>query len=183
LLLVFLIAGLATPVSAGLIWLDFDSGSSPATPDHADTASERADTEAGLSTLFAPFGHTITSIDPAPTLATKVLFNDGGVGTSTAVDFRNLITTIDLAATDARLALDLFGKPRTSANIVQTSINLAAHEVLHVLGARHHDGNNPIGAGSGGAGTSSTFRSLTTVLGIDGDRILEPDLYISPRWA
>ena len=136
-----------------------------------------------LAAFFAPFGHTFTSFDPFPMVTTKVLFNDGGFGTSTAVDFRNLITTIDLAATDAGFALDFFGLARTSEDIVQVSINMAAHELEHVLGARHHDAYNPVGSGTGGGGTSSTFQSLTTVLGIDADRIIAPELYISPHTA
>jgi len=179
-----------------LVYLDFDSEADGT--DHVYTASEKIDIEAALSALYFPLGVSFTTVDPAPTMITAVLFNDDAIGTSTGVDFRDFISTIDVAKVNASKGLDFMSEPLTIANLVQASINLAAHELIHIFGARHHDSYNPVGSGisggkskfnpvypgpSGASFTTSDHISLTTVLAFSATTLLDDSLFIGPRTA
>jgi hypothetical protein len=185
------------------VFLDYDAftdtGADPA--DYIYSAGERTVIVDVLNDKFAMFPVTFTNTAPGAGLYSTLFYN-AGLG-SGDIDFQNKKMS-DTATVHAPKLLDIAGitlGTATPSEVVMGSINLGAHETLHILGTRHHDAFLPIGAGvSPGTGggdwkpaytgpegafmTSMEFNSLTTSLGTFGPAtILDPDLLIGPRSA
>jgi len=200
---------LARPVSAEqLVVLDFDTFTDGVSDDGKDydySPPERAAIVGLLNDKFA--GYPVTFTDVAPPLDmppfglySKVYFN---VGLSDAgdVDFQNT-KKIDDASIHIPKLLEIAGlmAPFAPPDVVIASVNIAAHETLHLLGTRHHDSYLPLGGGVPapfvGAGYSPAFpgpaaamlsgkefNSLTGSLGFSAAKLLDPGMFIGPRSA
>lgn len=182
------------------VFLDFDSET--AGGDWIYSGPERAAIHAALEMKFAPFGTTFSVTPPVGVDYSTIFFNgDGGPGTSTGVDWRNVAFIDDayVNATDGLTVAGLTG-PFAGDDVIKASINLAGHELLHLLGTRHHDAFGPVGAGVSVPGNATKFdpfytgpasagftgldlNSLTTVLGFSADKLLSTDSYIGQRSA
>ena len=114
------------------------------------------------------------------------------------------LLNLDTASLHAPKLLDVAGIPlgtATPGEVVAASVNIGAHETLHLLGTRHHDAFFPIGTGvsfgeggadwepafpgpEGAALTSMEFNGLTTSFGpLSASALLSTDLFIGPRSA
>ncbi len=185
------------------VLLDYDSFTDTAEDpaDHVYAAGERIAILDTLNDKFAAFPVTFTNTKPTSGLFSTLFYN-AGLG-SGAIDFQNKKMS-DTATVHVPKLLDIAGitlGTATSSEVVAGSINLGAHETLHILGTRHHDAFLPFGTGvspgTGGADwlpafpgpeaaflTSQEFNSLTTSLGIFSPAsILDPDLFVGPRSA
>ncbi len=185
------------------VFLDYDAftdtGADP--DDHIYTAGERTAIVDTLNDKFASFPVTFTNTAPGAGLYSTLYYN-AGLG-SGDIDFQNKKMS-DTATVHAPKLLDVAGIPlgtATPSEVVMGSINLGAHETLHILGTRHHDAFLPVGfgvsPGDGGADwdpvytgpegaflTGMEFNSLTTSLGpLVASSVLSPDLFIGPRSA
>ena len=105
-----------------------------------------------LNDKFAAYPVTFTDVappldEPPFGLYSKVYFN---VGLSDAgdVDFQNT-KKIDDASIHIPKLLEIAGlmAPFAPPDVVIASVNIAAHEMLHLLGTRHHDSYLPLGGG------------------------------------
>jgi len=187
----------ATALALQTVYLDFDSETGAG--EWTYSGPERGAVHGALESLFAPLGVTVTTSVPGSVDYSTLFFNADAIGTSTGVDWRN-VAFIDDAYVNAGLGLDFVGAPLSGENIVKASVNLGAHEVLHLLGARHHDAFTPIGTGVSSPGNKTKFdpvfpgpdgaalsglelNSLTTVLGFSADKLLSMDSFIGPRAA
>jgi len=185
------------------VLLDYDTytdvGGDPA--DYLYSPPERSAIVDTLNDKFAAYPVTFTNTAPSSGPYSTVFFNKGlSFG---EIDFQNKKMS-DIAELHAPKLLEVAGIPlgtATPSEVVQTSINIGAHETLHILGTRHHDAFLPIGAGvSPGTGgtdwdpaytgpedaflTGMEFNSLSTsVGGFSAATILDPDLFIGPRSA
>ena len=185
------------------VFLDYDAFTDTIddSADHVYTASERTAILDTLNDKFADYPVTFTNTAPVSGLFSTLFYN---VGLSRgAIDFQNKKMS-DTAEVHAPKLLDIAGIPlgtATSSEVVQASINIGAHETLHILGTRHHDAFLPVGSGvtpgTGGGDwtpeytgpedaflTSKEFNSLTMSLGNFSEAtILDPDLFVGPRSA
>ncbi len=201
-----LVAGsvMCSPVLAGFpqtVFLDYDSftdtGADP--DDFVYPAGERTAIVDTLNDKFAPFPVTFTNTEPTSGSYSTVFFN-AGLG-SGDIDFQNKKMS-DTATVHAPKLLDIAGialGTATPSEVVLASVNIGAHETLHILGTRHHDAFLPVGfgvsPGTGGADwlpvytgpegaflTGMEFNGLTTSLGTFGaGSLLSPDLFVGPR--
>lgn len=185
------------------IFLDYDTftdtGADP--DDHVYSAGERTIIADTLNDKFAEYPVTFTNTAPTSGLFSTVFFN-AGLG-SGDIDFQNKKMS-DTATLHAPKLLEIAGVPigtATSTEVVAASINIGAHESLHILGTRHHDAFLPIGTGvSPGTGgsdwvpdfpgpegaflTGKEFNSLTASLGLFSySSLTDPDMFIGPRSA
>jgi hypothetical protein len=110
-----------------------------------------------LSMMYAPFPDIMFALDEPAVPFSRVSFNTTAIGTSTGIDFRN-VAAIDTASVNALLAFDFLGETMPSPeDVVKASINLAAHEIGHLEGLRHHDAFTPIGSGVPGSAVAAEF--------------------------
>lgn len=145
LLLTVVTAAPSAEAATQKIFLDFDSGTAGA--DHVYTPSERAEILANLEEDYAPFDFSFHLVPPAAPFSI-VTFNTGTLGgTSSEIDFRNL-------SLSASATVEVNAKPfpsgipgGTSAEVVELSSTIAAHEIGHLVGLRHGDSFGPIGSG------------------------------------
>ena len=186
------------------VLLDFDTFTGDDPNDHTYTLGERMAVVDGLNDKFADYSNvSFTLTDPGglPTLST--IFYNTGLGGVGDIDFQNK-SKFDTATVHAPKILDVAGIPigtATPTEIVLASINIGAHEFLHLMGTRHHDAFLPIGGGvSPGTGgsdwdpnftgpetaflTGMELNSLTLSLGgISAASVTDPDLVVGPRSA
>ncbi|MEO1498078.1 MAG: hypothetical protein AAFV43_13105 [Planctomycetota bacterium] len=162
-----------------IVTLDFDTFTTPdiEPEDHVYTPDDRAEILGLLNDIFrtdpmdpagGAFGVTFEVFDPADppvSFSTSIVkFNAGAFGAAEGIDFRNQDDDDDVTV-NANGVLGLFvgsarspelgggvwtaeelGSPEA---IVFASAQIAAHELGHALGLRHHDGFGPIGSGIG----------------------------------
>jgi hypothetical protein len=201
-----LLAGLllSTPASAQQLFvLDFDTFTdtvSDEAKDHLYSPVQRGAIVDMLNDKFASYPVSFSATAPAMGDYSTIFFN---VGLSEAdnIDFRNLDRSDDARIHIPKL-LEVSGltPPFTPADLEIASINIAAHEALHLLGTRHHDSYLPIGGGPPTAAigldytpayigpamatlTAKEFNSLTTSIGFSAEKLLDRDLFIGPRSA
>lgn len=191
----------ASASAAQVVFLDFDSKTSPDDGDYVYTSADRDAIKAGLEAIYHPaFGVTFTLTDPGGSFST-IFFNYGSGpygGTSDHVDFLNTEKTDDayVLAPDLLASLSV---PVTTPNIVRASTNLAAHELGHILGLRHYDSFGPPEMGMpagiapdftpaypGPTSASSTTKhvmALSSTIGLSAGNLLDPDLHFGFREA
>lgn len=190
------------PPSPQVIVLDFDLLNTGEETDHDYTTAERDQIVMEMNHHLGPLGVVVSPTPPPSGPYSTVFFNAEAAGTSDGVDFRNEDKT-DTASVNAKMMLAIVGfeePDMTSERIVRVSINVGIHEALHLFGARHQDSYAPPGTGLPFAGladdydpeypgpiyaplTDQTFESLTLVLGLSADKLLQDDMFISPRTA
>jgi hypothetical protein len=185
-----------------LVFLDFDTFTPTSGPGgHIYSMADRDAVKAGLEAIYSPgLGVTFTTTPTASTHST-VYFNFGMGpygGTSDHVDFLNTDTSDDAYV----LAKPLLGSmmiPDTVPNIIRASINLAAHELGHILGLRHYDSFGPPHGGmtAGIAGdflppypgptmattTTDHVMSLSTSIGLSPGNLMDPEIRFGFREA
>ncbi|WP_425395751.1 hypothetical protein [Aeoliella sp.] len=191
-------------VAFQLVVLDFDTftdGTSDDGKDHVYTPAERDAIVTILNEKFAPYPVAFTDVEPTTGLFSKVYFNSGLAGAGD-VDFQNKKKIDDASIHIPKLleTATLTAPFDSTTEIIPASVNIAAHETLHLLGTRHHDSYLPIGTGVPstfvGSGyvpvfpgpaaamlSSKEFNSLTTSIGFSAAKLLDPDLFIGPRSA
>ncbi len=197
-----LFAWAAPPIQAAqLVVLDFDSftdGVSDDGKDYVYSPAERTAIVALLNEKFAAYPVSFTDLDPGIGLFSKVYFNVG-LADAGDIDFQNT-KKIDDASIHIPKLLEIAGlsAPYSPADVTIASVNIAAHETLHLLGARHHDSFLPLGGGVPSSGIGAGFEpdfpgpamatltgkelmSLTTSIGFSAGKLLAPDLFIGPR--
>lgn len=191
-----------SPAQAEPYYLDFfpDAPHIDLIDVHPYSAAEMDMVLDGMTAMFAPFPDIAFTLTEPNLPHSPVRFNTTAIGTSTGVDFRN-IASIDVASVNALkgLAFAGVGGP-TPTEIVKASINLAAHEVGHLEGLRHHDAFTPIGGGMSSGSlaadylpvypgpisatlTGTDVQSLTTSFGGFSAAALTGDLLIGQRSA
>jgi hypothetical protein len=162
-----------------VVLLDFDSFT--LLSDHVYSQVERDAIQQRLETIYTDFSTSSafgnTGIVFTQSLATAqalskstggqfatIYFNrlpEGGLADE--VDFRNL----DLGGTASVDVNPILGQPgqppATTANYIQLSANLAAHELGHLLGLRHADSFGPIGSGAYEVFNQSTKQQISGV--------------------
>ncbi len=141
------------------VYLDFDTGT--AGFDHVYTESQRDTITALVAADYAPWDFTFshTAVPTAP--FALLTFNSGPAGgLASDIDFRNL----DLggsATIDVNPLLGGLGPPQTVPNVIGLSATIAAHELGHLVGARHADSLGPIGGGLAPTGPAAGLYSPT----------------------
>ncbi len=190
-------------VAQQLVVLDFDSFTDGVSDDGKDyfySPGERTAIVDLLNTKFAPFPVTFTATEPAMGLFSKVYLNVG-LADAGDVDFQNT-KKIDDASIHIPKLMEIAGlsAPFSPFDVGIATVNIAAHETLHLLGTRHHDSFLPIGGGVPtpfiGSGfdpdfpgpaaatlTGKEFNSLSASIGFSAAKLLDPDLFIGPRSA
>jgi hypothetical protein len=183
------------------IFLDFDTFTDAVSDDGQDyfySPAERASITGLLNSKFGPFLVTFTDVEPVSGLFSTVYFNVG-LGDSGDIDFQNT-KKIDDASIHIPKLLEIatLSAPFASTDVVKASVNIAAHESLHLMGTRHHDSFTPVGfgvpSGSIGGGfdpdypgpaaailTGKEFNSLTTSIGFSAAKLLDPGMFVGPR--
>jgi hypothetical protein len=201
-LLLWLLLAAAAPAEQ-LVFLDFDTFTDDVSDDGKDhdySLPERVDITALLNEKFAAYPVTFTSASPSTGLFSTLYFN---VGLSDAgdIDFQNT-DKFDSATIHIPKLLEIAGlaAPFSVPDVTIASVNIAAHETLHLLGTRHHDSYLPIGGGVPapfvGSGytpafpgpatadlSAKEFNSLTGSIGFSAGKLLDPELFIGPRSA
>ncbi|MAT71234.1 MAG: hypothetical protein CMJ58_17120 [Planctomycetaceae bacterium] len=210
---------LAAPCAATqTVWVDFDTFTTPELPGEEDDYEySPAEREAVLGILHGtfftapedpfggPFGIDFLDTAPPPFTSTLVKVN-AGLGHADKIDFRNLDDDDDVTIHPVRLLKSFAGLPRapefgggvwtegdllTSENIVIATANLAAHELGHSFGLRHHDSFSPIGEGIGVAGSkyaptylgpSGSTNAEFHVMGLNSAVALTPENLLTPSW-
>lgn len=144
-------------------------------------------------------------LSPPPPFTTSIIkFNNGFIGgAAEKLDFRNLDDADDVDVNAFGLLRTYDGSPKAGGGtwtlpelsspeaVVFASANLAAHELGHAMGLRHHDSFGPIGSGIGVAGdkysptyigpTFGTFSSFHT-MGLASTVALNADTLTTPSW-
>lgn len=183
-----------------LYHLDF----SPPAPDPVDfytySPDEQLAVRDGLAAMYAAFPHMTFMLEEPTEPYSPVRFNTTAIGTSTGIDFRN-VADIDVASVNALKGLSFVGVASPSPDeVIKASINLAAHEIGHLEGLRHHDAYTPIGAGMPFTGITEDYtpvfpgppdatltytdvQSLTTAIGGFSYGALTGDLKVGQRSA
>jgi len=147
----------ASPTQAeSIYYLDFAPASTGTV--YSYSAGEKMAVLDGIAEMYAPFPHMSFTLDEPAEPHSVVYFNSTAIGTSTGIDFRN-VADIDTASVNALDGID-FASPGyvpSSEEVVKASINLAAHELGHLEGLRHHDSFTPIGAGVPSSAVAAGF--------------------------
>lgn len=210
-----------------LVTLDFDTFTTPESEpgDYVYSPEEREAVFGILSEIFrsdpmdpmgGPFGIKFDILDPldppTPFTTSVVKFNSGVFGSSEGIDFRNQDDDddVDVNATGVLgLFIDTPRSPELGGGIwtaeelgspeaiVVGSAQIAAHELGHALGLRHHDGFGPIGSGIGVAAskyspaypgpsfiglTPQHIMGLNSAVSLSADHLLTPS-HLSERSA
>jgi len=210
---------MCTPVFAlQTVTLNFDSVSlTDPTDEHVYTPAERAAIKDRLEMIYlsdpldpsgGPFGIKFEIFDPLfpppPFTTSFINFNNGFMGgAAEKVDFRNTDHTddVDINALGllkvydgtAKAAGGTWSLPELTSSeaVVMGSANLAAHELGHAMGLRHHDSFGPIGSGIAVAGskytpvyTGPTFTTNSSfhVMGLASTVALNADNLLTPSW-
>ncbi|TWU29884.1 PEP-CTERM sorting domain-containing protein [Bythopirellula polymerisocia] len=205
------------------VWVDFDTFTTPEIPGEEDdyeySPAERGMVLGILHEIFrtspadplgGAFGIDFLDTAPPPFTSTLVKVN-AGLGHAEKIDFRNLDDDDDVTIHPVKLLKSFVGLPRapefgggawtevellTSPNIAMATANLAAHELGHSFGLRHHDSFTPIGSGIGvsgdkyvptylgGTGTAASFHimGLNSAVALSAENLITPS-WISPRSA
>jgi Ca2+-binding RTX toxin-like protein len=134
-----------------MVFLDFDSATNFVF-DHFYTQTERDAIQARLEEIYGEFTVQFTQTRPMLGLFSTIFLNQpppGGLADE--IDFRNL--NLGLTATvDVNSLLGGVGNPpATSANFIELTAKIVAHELGHLMGLRHGDAYGPIGSGIGTA--------------------------------
>ncbi|TWT86291.1 hypothetical protein Mal64_38310 [Pseudobythopirellula maris] len=202
-----------------LVTLDFDTFTTPETEpdDYEYSPEERVAIKGILEGIYrsdpgdpmgGPFQVKFDILDPAappaPFTTSVIKFNAGAFGSAEGIDFRNLDDADD-AMVNAVATLGLFvgtekapefgggvwsaeelGSPEA---MVVASAQIAAHELGHALGLRHHDAFGPIGAGIGVSlskytpaypGPSGMTLTSQHVMGLNSAVALNANTLLSP---
>ncbi|MFM9962945.1 MAG: Calx-beta domain-containing protein [Planctomycetaceae bacterium] len=129
-----------------LVFLDFDSATGP--NDHVYTPAERDAIVGRLGEFYAAFPVEFTLTQPVSRAFNMVTINQpppGGLASE--VDFRNLNYNANASVDINGFLGGLLQPPATSANFVELTAKVIAHENGHLLGLRHNDAFGPIGSG------------------------------------
>ena len=142
-----------------VVFLDFDSRTDFLFGDRFYTPSERDAIQTRLEDIYGEFTVQFTQVRPAFGLFSTIFMNQpppGGLADE--VDFRNLNLGLN-ATVDINNLLGGFGgsPPATSANFVELTAKVVAHELGHLMGLRHGDAYGPIGSGIGVAPGSVAY--------------------------
>ena len=124
---------------AQMVFLDFDSG------DDGDvdyTRSIRDAIQAEMENIYQGFNVVFSQTNPGGLFST-IVFNSGGAGGGIAedIDFRNVNPSDNAVLNASGIGLT------SDEDITAVSSLIAAHELGHLLGLRHHDMFGPIGNG------------------------------------
>jgi hypothetical protein len=119
------------------VWVDFSQAANG-----VFNSSERAAIVAGLEDVYTGFDISFSQSVPSGNF-TRLSYDSQGLGgiAITGIDFRNT------AANDVGLIGTNGLQSEPSANQINYSINVGAHELGHTFGLRHHDSFGPIGNG------------------------------------
>ena len=159
-------AGAAWNGRTQVVYLDFDTETNTASDTKAErvyTSSDREAVRAAVQAAYTGFPVSVVTTRPAAGEFVTVFFNltrDDGEpgGDSSEIDFGNR-SLGGTARVQVNGLLGLAGTPAdTTANWVNASAWIAAHEVGHLMGLRHADAFGPPGYGvhapPGGQGKS-----------------------------
>ncbi len=183
---------------------------------HVYTPAERAAIKDQLEFIYlsdpadpsgGPFGIKFEIFDPLsppiPFTTSIVKFNNGFMGgAAEKLDFRNTDDNddVDINALGLLKAFDGTAKAgggtwtlpelTSSESIAKASVNLAAHEIGHSLGLRHHDSFGPIGSGIAVSGSSyfptytgpSATNASVHVMGLASTVALNADTLLTQSW-
>jgi hypothetical protein len=167
------------------VLLDFDSETEAGEYDYS--SAERESIRSQLESIYrgpdleAPWFdfRFVMELPPGVAQYTTVFFNqapDGEAagGFSDEIDFRNLNRSSSVVL-DVNGLLGGPGQPlATSENFVSLSTTIAAHEVGHTAGARHHHSLGPIGLGThippGRSAYAPDYRGLAGAVSIGFSR-------------
>ncbi len=212
------LALMSTPVLAlQTVSLSFDTISLADPLDaHVYTPAERAAIKEQLEMIYlsdpldpfgGPFGIKFEIFDPlfppVPFTTSLVKFNNGFMGgAAEKLDFRNTDDNDDVDINALGLLKAFEGTAKagggtwtlpeltSSEAVAMASANLAAHEMGHALGLRHHDSFGPIGSGIAVSGSSyfptytgpSATNASFHVMGLASTVALNADTLLTPSW-
>ena len=128
-----------------IVFVDFDTGT--AGNDYVYTPADRTTALNRLAQIHNGLPIQFVGTLPASGPFTRVTLNTGMAGgAADEIDFRNLNPN-NSATVDINGILGGGNPPATSANIVELTALVTAHENGHMLGLRHGDSFGPIGTG------------------------------------
>ena len=130
-----------------LVFLDFDSGTDFVT-DRFYTQTERDAIQTRLEEIYGDFTVRFTQTRPVFGAFSTIFINQPpSGGQANEIDFRNQNLGLT-ASVDVNGRLGGVGQPpATSANVIELTAKIAAHELGHLMGLRHGDAYGPIGSG------------------------------------
>ncbi len=149
-----------------VVLLDFDSAFNASRGDYDYSVAERNAIQARLEASYAAFSWMFTQVESSADALTelsgrayvRLAFSEGrggGVsGDAGEVDFRNIsrsvVSEVNINPLKSTVA-DVLGDNHTpqefSDAVVALTATIAAHELAHTAGVRHHDAFGPIGSG------------------------------------
>ena len=133
-----------------VVFLDFDSGTNFFF-EHFYTQTERDAIQTRLEEIYGEFTVQFTQTRPVFGLFSTIFMNQPPTGgLAQEIDFRNLNLTLSASVDVNNLLGGFGGLPATSANFIELTAKVAAHELGHLMGLRHGDAYGPIGSGIGG---------------------------------